>query len=226
MTEPIFAGMGGSGSTYLRAALATSGYEVHNKPDTVYRRLWLRESETVRQREFYRRSNGYELKRLCVIDDIRGYLDYVQHTPGVTAVLNTWAEQRILRLCGKRLIVFVLRDPVSAYRSMCEPHRHGDTAAGYGGPDSWFAVLFAQRWCDTVYEYLHTRSQGWPVRLWWYESLGPCAEEDGFGGLFPDWEPSQRTVGSLLSNATENLIRDCTHDTLYQIVQRGRTIIS
>lgn len=204
--------MGGTGSTFLRSTLAANAQIVHDKPDTVFRRQWLVRAEDEREREFSRRAHGYQLRARPSIMDIANYLDHISTYPNTVGVLNTWAEQHIVSACGERRIVFILRDPLSAYRSLCEPQRHGDDAERYGGPDSWFAVMVANRWMSIATEYLRLKDLGWPVSLWPYESLNEAAEADGIKGVFSGWRPSLYGSAHLVDPMTSDTVRAVTHD--------------
>lgn len=208
--KAIFCGMGGSGSTYLRHALARAGMVVHNKPDIVYHRYWVKQGQEARSREFARRAGGFRLSNTPGLSDVRNYLDRLSQMPGTTAVLATWAEQHLLRQCGRRPIVFLLREPAAAYRSMCETSRHGDVAAEYGGPNSWFALFYAERWRKTAEEYLALRAAGWDVSLWSYENLAECAGRCGRAELADEWRPSPARLKPMLTDETIDLIRSCT----------------
>lgn len=210
LDEAIFCSMGGSGSTYLRHALARAGVLAHNKPDIIHHRYWAKQGRDVRLEEFRRRANGFELGDGAGIADIRHYLDRVAATPGTTAVLGTWAEQQLLRHSGKRRIVFLLREPAAAYRSMCDPSRHGDIAAQYGGPNSWYALFYAERWRKIAEEYLALAEAGWDVSLWSYEHLPECARRDGHSELATGWRLSAPRLKPTLRDETIELIRLCT----------------
>jgi hypothetical protein len=201
--EHLYCTIGGSGSTYLRHALSRQGLEVHNKPDTVFRRIWVRAGPEAQRAEFAQRAAGYRYGNFVDLSEVARYLDAVGRAPRVTTVLNTWAEQHVLRLCGMRPVTFLMREPAAAYRSYCEPRRHGDVADLYGGPNSLFALQFATRWCHTVEEYLHLRKQGWPVRLWAYEHAPPDPAIAG-------WEPSPARLSSLLDDDAIRLVRSVT----------------
>ncbi|MER6357139.1 hypothetical protein ABT186_36330 [Streptomyces sp. NPDC001634] len=212
LDQVVFCGMGGSGSTYLRHALARAGLTVHNKPDIVHHRYWVKQGRSAQREEFGRRANGFELGTEPGIAGIRHYLDRLAATPDTTAVLGTWAEQQLLRHAGRRRIVFLLREPAAAYRSMCDPERHGDIAEQYGGPDSWYAVFYAERWRKIAEEYLALRAAGWDVTLWSYEHLPECARRDGFGEVVTEWRLSPPRLKPALRDETIDLIRACTSD--------------
>jgi len=201
--EHCYCTIGGSGSTFLRQALSGLGLEVHNKPDTVFRRSWVRAGPAAQRAEFAQRSAGYRYGNFLDLSEVTRYLDAVCRAPRVTAVLNTWAEQHVLRLCGMRPVTFLMREPAAAYRSYCEPRRHGDVADLYGGPNSLFALQFATRWLNTVEEYLHLRKEGWPVQLWAYERT---PHDPAIAG----WAPSPARLRPLLDDETIHLVRSVT----------------
>ncbi|MEV7975043.1 hypothetical protein [Streptomyces sp. NPDC086519] len=205
----VFCGMGGSGSTYLRHALERVGMTVHNKPDIVHHRHWVKQGRTAQHDEFARRADGFTLDSTGIAG-IQHYLDRLSGAAATTAVLSTWAEQQLLRHNTRRRIVFLLREPAAAYRSMCDPDRHGDIAAQYGGPDSWYAVFYAERWRKTAEEYLALRAADWDVSLWAYEHLPDHAHRDGFGEIVSQWRRSAPRLRPTLAEETIDLIRTCT----------------
>ncbi|MFS8197285.1 hypothetical protein ACLVWQ_01230 [Streptomyces sp. CWNU-52B] len=208
----VFCGMGGSGSTYLRHALARTGLTVHNKPDIVHHRHWVKQGPAAQSEEFARRAAGFTLDTTVVagLAGIQHYLDRLAATPATTAVLSTWAEQQLLRHTTRRRVVFLLREPAAAYRSMCDPVRHGDIAEQYGGADSWYAVFYAERWRKIAEEYLALRAAGWDVSLWSYENLPDHARRDGFGEIVTQWRRSGPRLKPALRDETIDLIRTCT----------------
>ncbi|MFJ2514916.1 hypothetical protein ACIPEL_16515 [Streptomyces griseoviridis] len=205
----VFCSMGGSGSTYLRHALGRAGLAVHNKPDIVHHRHWVKQGRAAQHAEFMRRADGCTLDTTGIAG-IQRYLDRLASAPATTAVLSTWAEQHLLRHTGRRRVVFLLREPAAAYRSMCEPGRHGDIADEYGGPDSWFAVFYAERWRKIAEEYLTMRAAGWDVFLWSYEHLPEHARRDGYGEIVTEWRRSAPRLRPALRDETIDLIRQCT----------------
>ncbi|WP_435210725.1 hypothetical protein [Streptomyces sp. bgisy034] len=201
--------MGGSGSTYLRHALARAGLTVHNKPDIIHHRYWVKQGRAAQREEFTRRTDGFALDATGLAG-IQQYLDRLAATSATTAVLSTWAEQQLLRHTTPRRVVFLLREPAAAYRSMCDPRRHGDIAEQYGGPDSWYAVFYAERWRKIAEEYLALRAVGWDVSLWSYEQLPNHARRDSYGEIVTEWRRSEPCLKPALSEDTIELIRTCT----------------
>lgn len=202
--------MGGSGTTQLRRALARTGLAVHDKPDIVYHRYWVKQGKAARLAEFARRTEGFLVDPALGLAAVRDYLRRVAGAPATTAVLSTWAEQHLLRHCDTGPVVFVLREPTAAYRSMCEPHRHGDIASGYGGANSWYAFFYAERWRKTAEEYLALEDAGRDVALWPYEELGEHARRAGHGGIATDWDPKPPRTSPALSAETADLIKAIT----------------
>ncbi|WP_416979415.1 hypothetical protein [Streptomyces sp. T028] len=171
----------------------------------------MKQGRAAQRDEFTRRAEGFTMDATGIAG-IRHYLDRLAATPATTAVLSTWAEQQLLRHTPRRRIVFLLREPAAAYRSMCEPDRHGDIADGYGGPDSWYAVFYAERWRKIAEEYLALRATGWDVSLWSYECLPDHARRDGFGEIVTEWRRSEPRLKPALRNETIDLIRTCTSE--------------
>ncbi|WP_157519126.1 hypothetical protein [Herbidospora mongoliensis] len=95
---------------------------------------------------------------------------------------------------------------------MCELSRHGDVAAQYGGPNSWFAYFYAERWRKTADEYLALSEAGWKVSLWPYEDFPMHAGRDGFYGIARDWHPSPPRVRPMLDSETIDIIKTITND--------------
>ncbi|BCL30504.1 hypothetical protein ACFFS2_37885 [Streptomyces aurantiacus] len=207
----VFCGMGGSGSTYLRHALARTGLTVHNKPDIVHHRHWVKRGRAAQRDEFSRRAGGFTMDTTGIAG-IQHYFDRLAATPATSAVLSTWAEQQLLRYTTRRRVVFLLREPAAAYRSMCDPGRHGDIAEEYGGVDSWYAVFYAERWRKTAEEYLALRAAGWDVSLWSYENLPDHARRDGYGEMVTQWRLSAPRLRPTLRDETIDLIRTCTRE--------------
>lgn len=209
--DAVYSTLGGSGSTYLRNAIVAREIVVHDKPDTVYRRSWVQAGAAAQTSEFSRRAHGYQFREFVNICEIRRYLDYVSRS-GATVVLNTWAEQHLLRVSGERRIVFLLREPAAAYRSMCEPIRHGDVANLYGGSNSLFAVFFANRWRNIAEEFLFLRDAGWPVELWVYENMPQVNSGLDLGTTFNSFRPADARLYPSLTQATVSLIRSLTDE--------------
>ncbi|WP_307661103.1 hypothetical protein [Streptomyces sp. V1I1] len=171
----------------------------------------MKQGRAAQRAEFARRADGFIMDTTGMAG-IQHYLDRLAVTPDTTAVLSTWAEQQLLRHTTRRRIVFLLREPAAAYRSMCDPERHGDIAEQYGGPDSWYAVFYAERWRKIAEEYLALRAVGWDVSLWSYEHLPDCARRDGYGEIVTQWRLSAPRLRPALRDETIDLIRTCTSE--------------
>jgi hypothetical protein len=231
----VFASYGGYGSSFLIKSLRKNGYAVGTRPDLAFRHpndftlqgkaypysKKIKAEEVYQQfpkpgnyRKFRKRS-GFKINLDITLErNLLNYLLFLHSKNKRAAVFSAAYRYKFFSRHQVRNVVFLVRQPMSAYLSYAKPQRHGHVINAMGGLYSEKSIKwFGEIWVALVSEYFRLRAANLAPVLIRFEYAKGDSKKPGLYGVFKDYDSTKKNysknkkASKLMNRITGKLYR-------------------